>query len=60
MDTDEWDALPRHARNVARLYEAFWKGESEGIVTFEAAVRRHEMIDGIYEAWDKGEQGRLA
>lgn len=60
VDTDEWDELPRQARNVARLYEAFWKGESDGVATFEEAVGRHEMLDGMYEAWDKGEQGRLA
>ncbi|QDS69968.1 hypothetical protein FKW77_002865 [Venturia effusa] len=60
VDTDEWDELPRQARNVARLYEAFRKGKGDGIATFDEAVERHKMLDGMYEAWDKGDQGRLA
>lgn len=60
VEKDEWDELPRQARNVARLYEAFRKGESDGVATFEEAVKRHEMLDGMYEHWDSGDQGRLA
>jgi predicted dehydrogenase len=60
VEGDEWDELPRQARNVARLYEALRKGEKDGIVSFEEAVGRHEVIDGMYEAWEKGEQGRFA
>lgn len=60
VEKDEWDELPRPAMNVARLYEAFRKGEADGVPTFEEAVKRHELIDGMYKHWDSGEQGRLA
>jgi predicted dehydrogenase len=59
VEKDEWDELPMQAVNVARLYEAFRKGETDGVVTFEEAVRRHELIDEMYEHWDLGDQGRL-
>jgi predicted dehydrogenase len=55
---DEWDDLPLQAKNIARLYEAFRKGESEGVVDFESTVRRHALIEDIYEHWDSGNQGR--
>jgi predicted dehydrogenase len=60
VEKDEWDELPNQARNIARLYEAFRKGETDGVVSFAEAVKRHELIDGMYKHWDEGDQGRLA
>lgn len=37
--------LPPPAQNVSRLYEAFANGETEKLVSFEEAVKRHRMVD---------------
>jgi predicted dehydrogenase len=58
-EKDEWDELPVPARNIGRLYEAYRKG-GDGVVEFEEAVRRHNMLDDMYKSWDKDTQGRLA
>jgi predicted dehydrogenase len=59
VEKDEWDELPRAARNIGRLYEAFRKGESDGgVADFEGVVKRHALIEDLYEHWDKGDQGR--
>lgn len=59
VEKDEWDELPRPARNIGRLYETYWKGEGgSDVVDFEGAVKRHALIEDLYEHWDKGEQGR--
>jgi predicted dehydrogenase len=59
-EKDQWDDLPIPARNIGRLYEAYRKGETEGVVEFEEAVGRHNMLDDMYKAWDNGAQGRIA
>lgn len=58
-EKDEWDDLPVPARNIGRLYEAHRKG-GDGVVEFEEAVKRHNMLDDMYKAWDDDNQGRLA
>jgi len=60
VEKDEWDELGVTARNVARLYEAFRNGETDGVASFEEAVKHHELIDGMYNHWDADDQGRLA
>jgi predicted dehydrogenase len=58
VDKDEVDELPLMARNIARVYEAFRKGEVKGVVDFEEAVKRHALLDEMYQHWDSGDQGR--
>ena len=58
-EKDEFEELPVPARNIARVYEAFRLG-GEGLVGFEEAVGRHEMLGDMYRAWDEGKQGREA
>lgn len=58
-EKDEWDELPPPARNIGRLYEAYRKG-GDGLVEFEEAVKRHNMLDDMYKSWDEGTQGRVA
>lgn len=43
---DEGDKFPLMSRNVARLYKGLAEGEIN--CTFEDAVERHELIDGMY------------
>jgi predicted dehydrogenase len=49
-DKDQWDSLPTPAQNIARLYEAYrlkgWYPD------FEWAVKRHEMIDELFQRFD--------
>ncbi|RHZ46496.1 uncharacterized protein CDV56_103032 [Aspergillus thermomutatus] len=52
VDEDEWDSLPIPAQNIARLYEAYRKGE--WYPTFDWALRRHELIDGMWKRFDQG------
>jgi predicted dehydrogenase len=58
IEKDEWDELPQQAKNIARLYEAFRKGASEGVADFESTVQRHALIEEMYKHWDSGDQGR--
>jgi predicted dehydrogenase len=58
VEKDEWDELPQPAKNIARLYEAIRKGESEGVADFESTVQRHALIEEMYKHWDSGDQGR--
>jgi predicted dehydrogenase len=57
-ERDEWEDLPVPARNIGRLYEAYRNGKTVGVVGFEEAVGRHDMLDDMYKAWDRGDQGR--
>ncbi|EAW21044.1 uncharacterized protein NFIA_062050 [Aspergillus fischeri NRRL 181] len=54
VDEDEWDSLPIPAQNIARLYEAYRK--EEWYPTFDWALRRHELIDGMWKRFDQGIQ----
>lgn len=49
-DTDEWDALPLPAQNIARLYEAYRL--KEWYPNFDWAVKRHKMIDELFKSFD--------
>jgi len=51
VERDEWDELPVPAQNIARLYEAFRKGE--WVPGFERAVERHEMLEEMWRRFDK-------
>jgi hypothetical protein len=48
---DQWDELPVPAQNIARIYEAFRKGE--WVPGFEWAVERHEMLEEIWRRFDE-------
>lgn len=50
MERDEWDELPMLSRNIARMYEAFRKGE--WVPDFGWAVKRHEMIEEMWRRYD--------
>ncbi|KAI9722729.1 MAG: hypothetical protein M1812_001660 [Candelaria pacifica] len=54
--------VPRYgkheAQNIARLYEAFAKGEKDKYVDFEGAVRRHKMLDEMYKSYEEGRVGK--
>ena len=44
---DKFDEYPHPARNVARVYEAFAKGDIN--CSFEDAVERHALIEAMYK-----------
>lgn len=46
------------AQNVARLYDAFSKGEKEKYADFEGAVVRQRMIDEMYKSFEEDRVGR--
>lgn len=50
IERDEWDDLPFMARNIARLYEAYRKGE--WWPDWEWAVKRHEFLHEMWENFD--------
>jgi predicted dehydrogenase len=52
-ERDEWDELPVPAQNISRLYEAFRKGE--WVPDFEWAVKRHEMLEEMWNRFDKSQ-----
>ncbi|KAK4693820.1 hypothetical protein P7C71_g3650, partial [Lecanoromycetidae sp. Uapishka_2] len=39
---------------VGELYAAYAKGEKDGLVDFDEAVKRHRMVDAIYRSAEKG------
>jgi predicted dehydrogenase len=49
---DEWDELPFLAHNIARLYEAYRK--KEWYPDFEWAVTRHEVLEEMWQRFDRG------
>jgi predicted dehydrogenase len=53
---DEWEGLPPTARNIARQYEGFAKGDLTGIPDFEMGVKRHALIEEMLRRWDSGDQ----
>ncbi|KAH8680641.1 hypothetical protein BX600DRAFT_444842 [Xylariales sp. PMI_506] len=57
---DEWDALPPPAQNTARVYEAFADGKTDGFPDWDLAVRRHKLIDEIYQREKDGKQDQKA
>ncbi|KAE9362953.1 oxidoreductase family protein-like protein [Stipitochalara longipes BDJ] len=52
-DKDEWDELPGPARNIARVYEAYRKGE--WVPDFEWAVKRHMILEEMWKRFDEGQ-----
>lgn len=50
LPVDEMAEFPRENRNIARMYEAFAKGETENLVDFENAVVRHRFLDEVFKA----------
>jgi predicted dehydrogenase len=57
---DEYEALPLAARNIARQYEGFARGDMAGIPDFELAIKRHALIEEMLRRWDSGEQTSAA
>ncbi|KAF2687884.1 NAD(P)-binding protein [Lentithecium fluviatile CBS 122367] len=54
VDKDEFskEDMPLYARNIARLYEAFAdgkKGEDQGVLDWEDALKRHQFVDEVYK-----------
>ncbi|KAG5823652.1 hypothetical protein H9Q74_006254 [Fusarium xylarioides] len=45
--------IPLLARGVAAVYEAFAKGEEDGLVSFEEALKRHEQLEELLGLWDE-------
>ncbi|EWG54531.1 hypothetical protein FVEG_12732 [Fusarium verticillioides 7600] len=51
---EEWQQdIPLLARGVAAVYETFAKGEEDGLVSFEEALRRHQQLEGLLGQWDE-------
>ncbi|KAH6679326.1 putative dehydrogenase [Halenospora varia] len=55
LEKDEWDELRQEAKNIAREYEAFRKGE--WYPDFKWAVKRHEMIEEMWRRYDLQQKG---
>lgn len=53
----QFEHLPRSNRNIARLYEAFAKGEMENLADFKKAVVRHRMLDEVFKSSEEGRLG---
>ncbi|KUJ07716.1 putative oxidoreductase [Mollisia scopiformis] len=56
FEEDEWVKLRVAARNIAREYEAFRKGE--WVPDFAWGVKRHELIEEMWQRYDR-EQERM-
>jgi predicted dehydrogenase len=52
----QWDNLPFAAHNIAKLYEAFRK--NEWYPDFSWAVKRHEMIEEMWQRYDLSQNHR--
>lgn len=52
-EKDQWDELPIPAQNIARVYEAYRKGE--WVPDFELGVRRHEMLEEMWRRFDESQ-----
>ena len=50
--------FPVQVRNIARVYEAFAKGETERLVTFEESIKRHRMIDEMEKSSEQNRRGK--
>jgi len=48
----EVDKLQHPSQNVGRLYEAFADKKTESYADWSLALRRHELIEEIYQRWD--------
>ncbi|KAF2730100.1 NAD-P-binding protein [Polyplosphaeria fusca] len=51
VDKDAFSELPIFSRNVARLYDGFadGKGEQDGVLGWDFALKRHQFVDKVYE-----------
>jgi hypothetical protein len=63
---ESFDNLPMIARNVGRLYERYAEVKGvkpvdnpteDGLVSFEEALKRHDLIDTMLKRWDDKEEG---
>lgn len=54
-DPSPLDELPLEAHNIARMYEAYRKGEWHP--DFEWAVKRHEMVEEMWKQYDRKNLG---
>jgi predicted dehydrogenase len=52
-DVDELDELPVPARNIARVYEAYRKGD--WVPDFEWGVKRHTMLEEMWRRFDESQ-----
>jgi len=50
----KWHAwqIPIIGRSIAAVYDRFASGETEGLVTFAEALKRHEQLEGMLKEWD--------
>lgn len=48
----EENEIPIIGRSIAAVYDRFASGETEGLVTFSDALKRHEQLEGMLEEWD--------
>lgn len=54
-EKDEMDELPVRARNIGRLYKAYWMGE--WVSDMEWVIKRHEMLGEMWRRFDAGVGG---
>ncbi|OQO00014.1 hypothetical protein B0A48_14217 [Cryoendolithus antarcticus] len=58
---DELSKVGDMAENVGRLYEAFADGENGMYADWEVGLRRHELMEEMFQRWDgQGNFGREA
>jgi hypothetical protein len=55
VEKGELDNLPRAAQNIGRVYEAWRLGK--WVPEWEWAVKRHEVIDGMWRNYDESSKG---
>jgi hypothetical protein len=48
----EENDIPIIGRSIAAVYDRFADGETEGLVTFGEALKRHEQLEGMLKEWD--------
>ncbi|KAH7179849.1 uncharacterized protein B0J16DRAFT_347829 [Fusarium flagelliforme] len=48
----EENDVPIIGRSIAAVYDRFVSGETEGLVTFAEALKRHEQLEGMLKEWD--------
>ncbi|KAI9149095.1 transcription co-repressor GAL80 [Paramyrothecium foliicola] len=53
----DWqEELPVVGRSVAAVYDAYADGRTDGLASFEDALRRHQQLGGLFSEWQKSKQ----
>lgn len=56
---DDFSKLGPNAANIGRLYEAYRKKDSEGVMDFEAGLKRHQLMEAVIQSSESGRVVRL-